>query len=67
MQLKPETMKDLMKTGLLYRRKLDTKPGAATLRVVVRDAGSGLVGSIGVPLSKVVRIESLQPDPANGK
>jgi hypothetical protein len=34
-------------------KKLPLSPGAASLRVVVRDAGSGMIGSITVPLADI--------------
>jgi VWFA-related protein len=44
----------VLKEGLIYHHSLAVQPNATTMRIVVRDARSGLAGSITVPLGKVV-------------
>lgn len=46
------TYADVMKNGLVRERAFARQPGAATLRIVVRDAASGSTGSITVPLNQ---------------
>ena len=43
-----------MQQGMMIQQHRSTRaPGAATLRIVVRDAGTGSVGSVTVPFEKV--------------
>ena len=53
LQLLPKTFAETQKKGILYHQAMDLVPNATALRVVVRDATSGLSGSITIPLSKV--------------
>ena len=39
--------------GLMRQRRLPRQPGASTLRIVVRDVGSGAMGSITIPFSQI--------------
>ena len=39
----------LLKEGLLLRRQIQLRPGAAKVRVVVFDRGSGRLGSLEFP------------------
>lgn len=41
-----------MKKGILYRNKLEIAPDAVVLRIGVRDSGSGLVGTLDIPIRK---------------
>jgi VWFA-related protein len=47
----PETYAELMKQGLAFTRDVPILPDAAELRVVVRDAGNGKIGSVHIPLA----------------
>ncbi|HEY2353021.1 MAG TPA: VWA domain-containing protein [Candidatus Acidoferrum sp.] len=44
----------LAKSGLVLQRRLTIAPGAAEIRVLVRDATSGALGSVTVPLNKLL-------------
>ena len=44
----------LSKTGLVLQRRLTIDPSSTEIRVLTRDEGSGSVGSVTVPLSKVL-------------
>ncbi len=48
----------LLKTGISLTRHLPIKEGAATLKVVVRDAKSGAAGSVAIPLRKFLTAHS---------
>lgn len=47
------TYERMMKDGLLWNRDLPVAEGAGRLRIVVRDASSGSIGSVDIPLSKL--------------
>src|SRR5712691_5307574 len=49
-----ETYDEIMKKGLGLTRNLPLAPGAAQLRVVVRDVSSGSIGSLTIPLTKLI-------------
>ncbi len=49
-----ETYDEIMKKGLGLTRSLPLAPGAAQLRVVVRDVSSGSIGSLTIPLTKLI-------------
>ena len=49
-----ETYDEIMKKGLGLTRTLPLAPGAAQLRVVVRDVSSGSIGSLTIPLTKLI-------------
>ena len=51
LQLKPDTLAKLMKSGLVYQRFVNKVHAATQLRIVVRDASSGATGSITVPFT----------------
>lgn len=40
------------KKGILYRNKIELVPDAMLLRIGVRDSGSGLVGTLDIPIKK---------------
>jgi VWFA-related protein len=44
----------LFKTGLVLQRRLTIDPSSTEIRVLIRDEGSGSVGSVTVPLSKIL-------------
>lgn len=48
--LLPETYNDALTQGWLYPKTIDVNPKAEKLRVVVRDAATGSVGSVSVPV-----------------
>jgi VWFA-related protein len=54
LNLARETYAEVMKKGLGLTRNLPPAPGAAQLRVVVRDVGSGSIGSLTIPLTKLI-------------
>jgi VWFA-related protein len=51
--LKPESAQKLRKEGLIYHKLVAKLPQATQLRVVVRDASSGTLGSVTVPFSQL--------------
>jgi len=53
LNLTQETYKKLMTDDLAYHRVVARTPAAKLLRIVVRDAASGAIGSVTVPLNKV--------------
>ena len=55
MRLKQSTYERLRQSGAPYRREIKLDPRAKLLRVVVRDAGSGDLGSLTIPNSGLAR------------
>lgn len=53
MDLKPETYREMVKTGIPYQKNIVTNPKANLLRVVVRDPATGNLGSLTVPLAEL--------------
>ena len=53
MRLQRDTFARIRRDGLVLTRNLLLVPGAAELRVVVRDVNSGSTGSVSIPLSRV--------------
>ncbi len=51
MKMLADTYKKFMLAGFPLNKTLPLLPGAASVRIVVRDAGSGMIGSITVPLA----------------
>jgi VWFA-related protein len=51
--LTDENYKKVLEQGLIHRYRAARRPGAATLRIVVRDAASGSVGSVTVPFGQI--------------
>jgi len=47
----PDNFAGAQKDGLVYKRTVEIAPGAARLRVVVRDAATGAVGSFSLPVA----------------
>jgi VWFA-related protein len=43
----------LAQEGLMRARRLPRKPGASTLRIVVRDVGNGAIGSLTIPFTQI--------------
>jgi VWFA-related protein len=43
---------DLLKEGVVYKREIPLLPNATQVRVVLRDASSGSIGSVSIPLLK---------------
>jgi hypothetical protein len=52
MDLDEERFRQIKKEGLVIHKTVEWKPGAVTVRVVVRDALSGSIGSLAVPLDQ---------------
>ncbi|WP_321476013.1 VWA domain-containing protein [uncultured Paludibaculum sp.] len=52
LKLTAEQYSTVMRKGLLYRHTIERASSATVLRVGVRDSGSGLVGTLDIPLSK---------------
>jgi len=52
LQLKGPTYAEALKNGVLISADMDAPNGAAKARIVVRDAASGTLGSVDVPLIK---------------
>jgi len=53
MNLSKENYMKSLKQGIVYHRALAVPPKARSLRIVVRDAPSGMSGSLTVPMSQV--------------
>jgi VWFA-related protein len=53
LKLLADTYKKFMLDGFPVNKTLPLSPAAKRLRIIVRDAGSGMIGSITVPLAKV--------------
>jgi VWFA-related protein len=53
LRLTPATYQKLMTEDLIYHRVVDRAATAKVLRIVVRDAASGSLGSVTVPLAKI--------------
>ena len=51
LQLTEENYRRVARTGIVYRQTVQLEPGATELRVVVRDAASGVIGSVTAPLA----------------
>ncbi len=51
LQLKKETYEAMLQSGFPYRHSFAPKATAISLRVVVRDLGSGAVGALTLPMS----------------
>jgi VWFA-related protein len=47
-----EQYRQMMRYGLSYKEKIDVRPRARELRIVVRDGESGKIGSVAVPLAR---------------
>lgn len=54
----------LAKTGLVLQRRLTINTGSSDVRVLVRDAGSGTMGSVTIPVSKFLDSHSNSGPPA---
>ncbi len=48
-----ESYLKIMKTGIIYRRQFPRQAKSVNLRIAVRDAGTGSIGSLSVPFSQV--------------
>lgn len=55
MRLKRATYEQMLKTGAPYQHAIALSPKADVLRVVVRDARSGDLGSLTIPTAALVR------------
>lgn len=55
MSLSRDNYDKLTRDGLLFRKAVTMDPQAKMLRVVVRDAPSGTIGSVTVPYNKITR------------
>jgi hypothetical protein len=51
--LTDENYKKVLEQGVIHRYRGARQPSAKTLRVVVRDATSGAVGSVTIPFDQV--------------
>ncbi|HUK30272.1 MAG TPA: VWA domain-containing protein [Candidatus Acidoferrum sp.] len=52
LNLPPRAYEEAMKIGVSLTRQVDLRINAAKLRVVVHDVGTGMVGSVDIPLNK---------------
>lgn len=55
MRLEPATYQKVSAEGIVYTKQVARAAPATQLRVVVRDAASGAIGSVSVPLAKLPR------------
>jgi VWFA-related protein len=58
LNLKPETYEALVKNGTKITGKLKLLPDVVTLRVVGRDVSSGAIGSLVIPIKKLLPAEN---------
>jgi VWFA-related protein len=65
LSLTKETYLKVLKSGIIYRKQMDVPAASRSLRIVVRDAPSGLSGSLTVPMTQVAVF--VPPPPASGK
>lgn len=65
LNLTKDTYLKVLKTGILFRKSVPLPPKSRSLRIVVRDAPSGLSGSLTVPMSTVALF--VPPPPAKPK
>ena len=56
MNLQKPTYEKIQREGIQYYRSVPVVKGADILRVIVRDAPSGLAGTVTIPLAKVVAL-----------
>jgi len=54
LNLSKESYLKMLKGGLVYRTAFPRQPNSVNLRIAVRDAGTGSVGSVSIPFSQVV-------------
>lgn len=47
-----ETYAQLMKQGMILTRDVQVLPGAAGVQIIVRDGGSGKIGSVRIPIAR---------------
>ena len=47
------TYADAVQRGIIWQQRVPRQPGAVSLRVVVRDAGTGSTGSLTVPFEQL--------------
>jgi VWFA-related protein len=55
LRLSPENYQRVAREGLVYRQIIESQSGATELRIVVRDAVSGAMGSVSALLSRIHR------------
>jgi VWFA-related protein len=53
LQLTERQYVDYLRSGILFERLVDCKPGLTTLRLVVEDPSTGETGSVIIPLSEI--------------
>jgi hypothetical protein len=53
LQLKHANYEKISKDGLIYKKTIEMAPQANQLRVVVRDAASGTVGTVTIPFREI--------------
>ena len=53
MALKPKQYEYLSKSGMILERHLTINRNSAEIHVVIRDSGSGLIGSVSIPLKNL--------------
>lgn len=51
MELREASYRELLLSGVLYRREIEIEPNATVIRLVVRDSGTGNMGSLTVPVA----------------
>jgi VWFA-related protein len=55
LQLTPEVHEKITRTGLILSKNIEVVANSAKLRVVIRDRPSGVVGSLNIPLAKLLK------------
>ncbi len=65
LNLLPESYKKVMTGGIILNSALDIHADCTSLRVVARDQGSGVIGSLNVPMKKVFSQPAATPGKQN--
>jgi VWFA-related protein len=65
LNLLPESYKKVMTGGIILNSALDIHADCTSLRVVARDQGSGVIGSLNVPMKKVFAQPAAAPGQQN--
>ena len=52
-KLSPERRKTIAREGIIFSETVDVRDGAVEARMAVRDGGSGAIGSVNIPLTRL--------------
>jgi hypothetical protein len=57
-KLSPERRKTIAREGIVFSETVDVKSGAVEARMAVRDGGSGAIGSVNIPLTRLYAVSA---------